>query len=64
MADLLGPVRMTNWGEFFNVRAEPDSEGQKDLAYTAEGIPPHTDQPYLGNSPGFQWSHCLENNCT
>jgi len=56
-------VRPTNWGEVFNVRSVPDGQ-MKDLAYTAEALPPHVDNPYRDPNPGFQLLHALENQCS
>ena len=36
---------------------------KKDIAYTAEGLPPHVDNPYRDPSPMFQLLHTLENDC-
>lgn len=55
-------VRPTNWGPVFNVRSFPDAT-LKDLAYTAEALPPHVDNPYRNPNPGFQLLHVLENEC-
>lgn len=56
-------VRPTNWGEVFNVRSIPDGQ-MKDLAYTADALPPHVDNPYRDPNPGFQLLHALENECS
>lgn len=56
-------VRPTNWGDVFNVRSMPDGD-LKDLAYTAEKLYPHVDNPYRDPNPGFQLLHALENECT
>eukprot|EP00930_Biecheleria_cincta_P100074 TRINITY_DN9168_c0_g1_i1.p1 TRINITY_DN9168_c0_g1~~TRINITY_DN9168_c0_g1_i1.p1 ORF type:complete len:420 (+),score=62.25 TRINITY_DN9168_c0_g1_i1:23-1282(+) len=56
-------VRPTNWGEVFNVRSIPDGQ-MKDLAYTADALPPHVDNPYRDPNPGFQMLHALENECS
>jgi len=63
LADVIGPVRKTGWGECFKVRALPD-ESRKDLAYTGAAIPPHTDNPYRDFAPGYQWLHCVKNECS
>ena len=55
-------VRPTNWGDYFNVQNKPDGD-KKDIAYTAEGLPPHVDNPYRDPSPMFQLLHTLENDC-
>jgi len=56
-------VRPTNWGPVFNVRSFPDA-ALKDLAYTADALPPHVDNPYRNPNPGFQLLHVLENECS
>ena len=38
-------VRATNWGVFFNVRSQPDG-ANADLAYSAEALGLHVDNPY------------------
>jgi len=56
-------VRPTNWGDFFNVENKFDASngGLADLAYTAEALPPHVDNPYRDPSPQFQILHTLAN---
>ena len=44
-------LRSTSWGDTFSVRSEPDGK-KKDLAYTADAIPLHTDNPYRQLPPG------------
>jgi len=51
-----GHVRVTNYGELFDVRAEPDPEH---LAYTGAALAPHTDNPYRDPVPTVQLLHCL-----
>ncbi|ADP78664.1 TauD/TfdA family dioxygenase [Pseudofrankia inefficax] len=52
----LGHVRVTNYGELFDVRVEPDPEH---LAYTGLALAPHTDNPYRDPVPTVQLLHCL-----
>ena len=47
----LGYVVGQNFGEIFDVRAEPDPT---DLAYTTIELLAHTDQPYRHPVPGIQ----------
>jgi len=52
----IGFVRNTNYGELFDVVAEPDPIN---LAYTPLGLPAHTDNPYRRPCPTVQLLHCL-----
>ena len=52
----IGFVRDTNYGELFDVVAEPDPIN---LAYTPLGLPAHTDNPYRHPCPTVQLLHCL-----
>ncbi len=49
IARRIGPVRPTNFGELFNVRAKPDPDSN---AYTAIALPPHVDLPTREYHPG------------
>ncbi|MCX4746157.1 TauD/TfdA family dioxygenase [Kitasatospora sp. NBC_01287] len=53
-----GHPRVTNYGELFDVRVEPDPNN---LAFTSAAIAPHTDNPYRDPVPTLQVLHCLEN---
>ena len=53
-----GYVRTTNYGELFEVRAEPAAAN---LAFTNLPITPHTDNPYRDPVPTVQLLHCLLN---
>lgn len=53
-----GHVRVTNWGDLFDVQSKPNPN---DLAYTAVPLGPHTDNPYRDPVPGIQLLHCLVN---
>ena len=57
-ARLIGTVRPTNFGEHFDVVSKPDPNSN---AYTALGLPCHTDLPNWELPPGYQFLHCLEN---
>ncbi len=55
----IGPVKITNFGEYFDVISKPNPN---DLAYKPIALPPHTDNPYRKPAaPGIQFLHCLEN---
>ncbi|WP_149285716.1 TauD/TfdA family dioxygenase [Halomonas binhaiensis] len=58
IANRIGPLRPTNFGELFDVRAKPDPDSN---AYTAIALPPHVDLPTREYQPGLQCLHCLEN---
>ena len=58
VAELFGFVRETNYGRFFDVRAEVNPSN---LAYTNLGLQAHTDNPYRDPVPGLQILACLEN---
>lgn len=61
VAGTFGYVRVTNYGELFDVRVEPDPNN---LAFTSGAIAPHTDNPYRDPVPTLQLLHCLENSAT
>ncbi|MEU4116907.1 phosphonate degradation HD-domain oxygenase [Kitasatospora sp. NPDC028055] len=61
VAESFGYVRVTNYGELFDVRVEPDPNN---LAFTDKAIAPHTDNPYRDPVPTLQLLHCLENSAT
>ena len=56
VARLWGPVRETNYGEVFHVRAEAEPTN---LAFTPKALNVHTDNPYRRPVPGYQLLHCL-----
>lgn len=58
IARRIGPLRPTNFGLLFDVRAKPDPDSN---AYTSIALPPHTDLPTREYHPGLQMLHCLEN---
>jgi len=58
VAELFGYVRETNYGRFFEVRAEVNPSN---LAYTNLGLQAHTDNPYRDPVPTLQILACLEN---
>ncbi|MFB4203504.1 TauD/TfdA family dioxygenase [Arhodomonas sp. KWT2] len=58
VAARIGPLRPTNFGEIFNVRAKPEPDSN---AYTSIALPLHVDLPTREYQPGLQMLHCLEN---
>jgi gamma-butyrobetaine dioxygenase len=58
VAALFGYVRETNYGRWFDVRAEVNPTN---LAYTNLGLQAHTDNPYRDPVPTLQLLACLEN---
>lgn len=58
VVDLFGYVRETNYGRWFDVRAEVNPTN---LAYTNLGLQAHTDNPYRDPVPTLQLLACLEN---
>jgi len=58
IAQRIGPLRPTNFGLLFDVRAKPAPDSN---AYTSIALPPHTDLPTREYHPGLQMLHCLEN---
>lgn len=58
VAALFGYVRETNYGRWFDVRAEVNPSN---LAYTNLGLQAHTDNPYRDPAPTMQILACLEN---
>ena len=59
--DLIGFKRETNFGVTFEVINKPDPNN---LAYTALGLPLHTDLPNQELIPGYQFLHCYRNTAT
>ncbi len=57
VVDWFGFVRQTNYGICFDVKSVPEPNN---LAYTALGLPPHTDNPYRDPVPTLQLLHCLK----
>jgi gamma-butyrobetaine hydroxylase len=58
VAEIFGYVRETNYGRWFDVRAEVNPSN---LAYTNLGLQAHTDNPYRDPVPTLQLLACLEN---
>ena len=61
IANLIGYIRETNYGKFFDVRSEINSVN---LAYTNLGLQAHTDNPYRDPVPTMQILYCLENSAS
>jgi len=57
-ADLIGPIRITNWGGMADVKAIPNAY---DLTMTPRHLEPHSDNPYRDPVPGYILLHCLVN---
>lgn len=55
---LFGFVRETNYGKWFDVKAQINPSN---LAYTGLGLQAHTDNPYRDPTPTLQILYCLEN---
>ena len=58
IANLIGYIRETNYGKFFDVKSEAKAVN---LAYTNLGLQAHTDNPYRDPVPTIQILYCLEN---
>lgn len=58
VVDLFGYIRETNYGRWFEVRAEVNPNN---LAYTNLGLQAHTDNPYRDPVPTLQILACIEN---
>jgi len=58
LVDLFGYVRDTNYGPYFEVRAEVNPTN---LAFTGRALQAHTDNPYRDPVPTLQILYCLEN---
>ncbi|MGB5706339.1 MAG: TauD/TfdA family dioxygenase [Arenicellales bacterium] len=61
VVDLFGFVRETNYGRLFEVRSEANPVN---LAFTRDGLDPHTDNPYRDPVPTLQILHCIENDAS
>ncbi|WP_315923753.1 gamma-butyrobetaine dioxygenase [Mesorhizobium sp. SP-1A] len=58
VSDLFGYIRETNYGRWFEVRAEVNPNN---LAFTNLGLQAHTDNPYRDPVPTLQILSCIEN---
>jgi len=61
IADLIGYIRETNYGKFFDVKLEVNAVN---LAYTNLGLQAHTDNPYRDPVPTMQILYCLQNSAS
>ena len=61
IANLIGYIRETNYGKFFEVRTEINAVN---LAYTNLGLQAHTDNPYRDPTPTIQILYCIENSAS
>jgi len=61
IVELFGYVRETNYGKWFEVRAEVNPSN---LAFTGLGLQGHTDNPYRDPVPTLQILYCLENSAS
>ena len=61
IANLIGYIRETNYGKFFEVRSEINAVN---LAYTNLGLQAHTDNPYRDPVPTIQILYCIENSAS
>ena len=60
-AQLMGPIRPTNFGRLFDVKTKPAADSN---AYTAMALPAHTDLGTREYAPGLQLLFCVENSTT
>ncbi|KAJ8603643.1 hypothetical protein CTAYLR_007579 [Chrysophaeum taylorii] len=62
IAAKLSTLRVTEWGENFDVRSVVSNEPnvKRDLAYTPKAIGMHTDNPYRYPTPDFQLLHAID----
>jgi len=58
LVQLMGQVRPTFFGDYFDVRTHIEPSN---LAYTAEALELHTDTPAEDMAPGVQFLHCRAN---
>ncbi|CAD7077504.1 unnamed protein product [Hermetia illucens] len=56
LADRVGFIRKTHYGEEFSVMSKPDA---KNYAYLSAPLPLHTDLPYYEYKPGLNLLHCF-----
>lgn len=64
LASKVGPVRDTNFGPIWDVKADVQLAGSdltNSTANTNLRLPPHTDLPSRETPPGFQFLHCIVN---
>ena len=64
ISQTVGPIRSTNFGRIWDVKADVKLAGNADTNSTANtslALSPHTDLPTRETPPGFQFLHCLSN---
>ena len=61
IAERLGPVKNTFYGETWDVKSKPQA---KNVAYTSKYLGFHMDLLYMKDPPGFQLLHCIKNSCS
>ena len=64
VSEAVGPIRSTNFGGIWDVKADVKLAGSADTNSTANtslALSPHTDLPTRETPPGFQFLHCLKN---
>ena len=67
LASRLGALRLTNFGDVWDVKALAHHDGASDRNSTANTnlrLGPHTDLPTRETPPGFQFLHCIVNEAT
>jgi gamma-butyrobetaine dioxygenase len=67
LAARIGPIRDTNFGRIWDVKADVTLAGASDTNSTANTnmrLGPHTDLPTRETPPGFQFLHCFVNQTT
>lgn len=57
LANRIGFIRKTQYGEEFTIRAVPNA---KNYAYTSNSLQLHTDLPYYEYKPGITLLHCIK----
>ncbi|HCH23253.1 MAG TPA: gamma-butyrobetaine,2-oxoglutarate dioxygenase [Oceanospirillaceae bacterium] len=63
LANLIGHVRPSVEGYYFDVKAKAKAEAYS-LSFTAAALEMHTDTPAEENAPGIQFLHCRANDTT
>lgn len=64
LAARIGPVRDTNFGRIWDVKADIEMAGTAETNSTANStlrLGPHSDLPTRETPPGFQFLHCVRN---
>lgn len=61
MAERVGPLRTTFYGETWDVQSVPNATN---VAYTNRYLGFHMDMLYVREPPGLQFLHCISNTCS